>query len=538
MDTSPLAAFCFSGNQNSCMTSISGYNEIDKSNFMVSGKKYSDKNNKFGMINLKQSSKSGNNSICFDTGSFKMSPTTSLVAELSGNFYIDKSPVPPTPRRSLLFKFSCDHQSTPALNFLKDPITPKFDSLTMGNINIATPCSSPIETMDYSPLPQKHTITAFSTEYCEAFDDQNLCSYVNPEIRDYCDIKNSKAPLNDISSSNELNNNILNSLFMVNEKSKINPSILDTNYDKENADNDQIKNDNESCDIALNDLFSNSPNPVRFSTGNVDSEFLQPFKKPLFSRYSIALEASPLSFMDNDDMDHRLVKWRRTQSLYKNSCDFLSTKYKGQENSDLCLQLSPFEFNSNDCQILPCFSIKDDRLKRIDSDIIVRLLDGHYHDQCDEYMIVDCRFEYEYNGGHIMGAININTKDALDALLLDNPKTKRCLIIFHCEYSSHRAPRLALYLRNRDRQLNMKRYPLLYYPEIYILHGGYRSFYEKYKERCEPQNYVEMDDSLHKTACAREMCNFRRNTKFLRTLTYTYGQTDAICTNTLQKDME
>lgn len=75
------------------------------------------------------------------------------------------------------------------------------------------------------------------------------------------------------------------------------------------------------------------------------------------------------------------------------------------------------------------------------------MLDGHYHDQCDEYIIVDCRFEYEYNGGHIIGAVNINTKDALDALLLDNPKTKRCLIVFHCEYSSHRAPRLYVFLK-------------------------------------------------------------------------------------------
>lgn len=93
----------------------------------------------------------------------------------------------------------------------------------------------------------------------------------------------------------------------------------------------------------------------------------------------------------------------------------------------------------------------------------------------------------------------------------------------------------ALYLRNKDRQLNMQRYPLLYYPEIYILHGGYRSFYEKYKERCEPQNYVEMSDSLHKSACAREMNNFRKNTKFLRTQTYTYGQADATYTDAIQK---
>jgi len=25
------------------------------------------------------------------------------------------------------------------------------------------------------------------------------------------------------------------------------------------------------------------------------------------------------------------------------------------------------------------------------------------------YLIIDCRFEYEYNGGHIFGAINLNS---------------------------------------------------------------------------------------------------------------------------------
>jgi len=29
-------------------------------------------------------------------------------------------------------------------------------------------------------------------------------------------------------------------------------------------------------------------------------------------------------------------------------------------------------------------------------------------------IIVDCRYDYEYNGGHIKGAININTKDGIE----------------------------------------------------------------------------------------------------------------------------
>jgi len=39
----------------------------------------------------------------------------------------------------------------------------------------------------------------------------------------------------------------------------------------------------------------------------------------------------------------------------------------------------------------------------------------------------------------------------------------------------------ALHLRNQDRVMNLMQYPHLYYPEIYILNGGYREFFGIYK---------------------------------------------------------
>jgi M-phase inducer tyrosine phosphatase len=81
----------------------------------------------------------------------------------------------------------------------------------------------------------------------------------------------------------------------------------------------------------------------------------------------------------------------------------------------------------------------------------------------------------------------------------------------------------ALHLRNRDRHLNMHQYPKLHYPEIYILQGGYSGFFAHHKGRCEPQNYVAMQDERHKDACAREMRNFGKNPKLIRTQSYTYG---------------
>lgn len=39
----------------------------------------------------------------------------------------------------------------------------------------------------------------------------------------------------------------------------------------------------------------------------------------------------------------------------------------------------------------------------------------------------------------------------------------------------------ALYLREKDRTLNALAYPKLFYPEIYVLEGGYSSFFQEYK---------------------------------------------------------
>ena len=89
---------------------------------------------------------------------------------------------------------------------------------------------------------------------------------------------------------------------------------------------------------------------------------------------------------------------------------------------------------------LPHFNAADESLPRITKDTMVEVLDGKYGQCYDRSLIVDCRFEYEYEGGHIEGAINVNDKDRLANQLFDSPTTDKTLLIFHCEYSAHRAP--------------------------------------------------------------------------------------------------
>lgn len=84
------------------------------------------------------------------------------------------------------------------------------------------------------------------------------------------------------------------------------------------------------------------------------------------------------------------------------------------------------------------------------------------------------------------GALNLHQEDQIEDYFLQNPilsecPEKRVLLVFHCEFSSERGPRMCRYVRKRDRDLNEKEYPNLHYPELYILKGGYKDFFPLHK---------------------------------------------------------
>ncbi|RAL66259.1 hypothetical protein DID88_005930 [Monilinia fructigena] len=118
----------------------------------------------------------------------------------------------------------------------------------------------------------------------------------------------------------------------------------------------------------------------------------------------------------------------------------------------------------------------------IAKETLLEILDGKYDDEYDQRMIVDCRFEYEYEGGHIDGAVNYNDKELLTSQLFETNMPGKTLLIFHCEYSAHRAPIMARHVRQQDRTTNVEHYPKLSYPEVYILDGGYSAFFTEHQK--------------------------------------------------------
>ncbi|XP_073818621.1 string isoform X2 [Musca autumnalis] len=154
--------------------------------------------------------------------------------------------------------------------------------------------------------------------------------------------------------------------------------------------------------------------------------------------------------------------------------------------------------------VLPLIPGRHRDLKSISSETVARLLRGEFDDKVANYRIIDCRYPYEYEGGHIRGAKNLYTQEQIIEEFLSQQMTelqqarneasgnKRNIIIFHCEFSSERGPKLSRFLRNYDRARNTNAYPALDYPEVYLLHNGYKEFFENHIELCEPHAYRPM----------------------------------------------
>uniref|UniRef100_A0A2K6S5N8 M-phase inducer phosphatase n=1 Tax=Saimiri boliviensis boliviensis TaxID=39432 RepID=A0A2K6S5N8_SAIBB len=158
---------------------------------------------------------------------------------------------------------------------------------------------------------------------------------------------------------------------------------------------------------------------------------------------------------------------------------------------------------------LPTVSGKHQDLKYVNPETVAALLLGKFQGLIEKFYVIDCRYPYEYLGGHIQGALNLYSQEELFNFFLKKPivpldTQKRIIIVFHCEFSSERGPRMCRSLREEDRSLNQ--YPALYYPELYILKeytvkSG--ACGEPTLELCEPQSYCPMHHQDHKAELLR-----------------------------------
>jgi M-phase inducer tyrosine phosphatase len=280
-----------------------------------------------------------------------------------------------------------------------------------------------------------------------------------------------------------------------------------------------------STSTSLEDMFGDSPPQERSISRNSSSNNLAPPRlRPSVHHARSSGSPAPNSIRKPS---HPLMRprkqCRRSLSMFEHPADVISQR-EAKVPTNAPLQ-STSDIDSPPSLQLPHFvpEEKADNLPRIDKSTFVELLDGKFNDRFDHIMVVDCRFEYEYEGGHINGALNYNDKNQLAGDLFGSVKPRTALVL-HCEYSAHRAPIMAKFIRHHDRAVNVDTYPNLSYPDMYILDGGYSSFFAEHRSLCYPQNYVEMNAKEHEFACERGLGKVKQRSKLNRAQTFAFGQ--------------
>ncbi|KAL8744492.1 MAG: hypothetical protein Q9190_003271 [Brigantiaea leucoxantha] len=449
------------------------------------------------------------------------SPTASLAADLSQNFHIDQSPQLPTPRRAL---FASNLFGT--LNGREGTTTPPLPSSSPGPGN---------DSMDISPLPHKApfvvtTQLELQTPSSETTTSEDVTMTFTNDLQNPPSETTRPAP------------------YERRRSSLLRPSLLRTKgHTTTSVSYKTAKVENQLPPFA----FGNGqpvPSPSLGSVNECLAASPPQEKRPQSANSPVAPTMGPPKFKQlysnmgchprgtgsptvghvrkpSGNAQRPRKQFRRSLSMFEHPGDLMK-----EEKAEFC------PTNSLDCIMdtndnsqtelhLPHFVPDEENLPRITKETMIDVLDGKYGERYDRSLIIDCRFEYEYEGGHIDGAVNVNSKEELASKLFESALAPRTLLVFHCEYSAHRAPLMAKFLRHKDRAVNAHRYPLLTYPELYILDGGYSSFYTQHISRCCPQSYVEMAAKEHATACERGLGRIKQQrAKLSRAQTFAFGQ--------------
>ncbi|KAL8784604.1 MAG: hypothetical protein Q9213_003859 [Squamulea squamosa] len=450
------------------------------------------------------------------------SPTASLAADLSQNFHIDQSPQLPTPRRAL---FSSNLFGTlTGRECLTTPPPPSSspgpgnDSMEISPLPHKAPYQVTTEIVRQSPTPETTPsldITMSCTESMQqppteapsrpAYMERRRSSLLRPALARMKGHSTTSISLKTAKVENPT------PAFKFGNGPPMQPQNLGSLEECFVGSPPQEKRP-QSANSPLATLMG--PPKMRQPFSNLHTH----------TRTNVSPILGQVRKPSNNSQRPR-KQFRRSLSMFEHPDDVMKEQ---QSEFSPAGELDSIMDTDDNPQLqlqLPHFLADEESLPRITKDTMIDVLNGKHKGPYDQSIIVDCRFEYEYTGGHIEGAINVNSKEELANKLFKPATSSRTLLIFHCEYSAHRAPLMAKFLRHKDRAINSHRYPLLTYPEVYILDGGYSAFFQEHRFRCSPQNYVEMGAKEHASACERGLGRIKQHRgKLCRAQTFAFGQ--------------
>lgn len=125
--------------------------------------------------------------------------------------------------------------------------------------------------------------------------------------------------------------------------------------------------------------------------------------------------------------------------------------------------------------------------QRIDHETFKKIFDGY--NGSDKFVIVDCRTEREFNGGHIKGAVNYHPDYANYPELYGKTYSPDTLYIFHCEFSQYRGPKGIRLIKRLHKESANHEKPI----NAFVLDGGYSAFWPDNRSYCDGGYRSEMD---------------------------------------------
>jgi rhodanese-related sulfurtransferase len=134
---------------------------------------------------------------------------------------------------------------------------------------------------------------------------------------------------------------------------------------------------------------------------------------------------------------------------------------------------------SSDSRNLPCKPDFTQEFDRITAETFCQVYTNH--PAFSKVLVVDCRTEREYNGGHIKGAIRCHPFTDSIPDLYTKEYQPDVLYIFHCEFSAFRAPTAIRQFIKSHADANRDRKTL----HCYVLDGGFSEFWDPHKEFCD-----------------------------------------------------
>jgi hypothetical protein len=129
----------------------------------------------------------------------------------------------------------------------------------------------------------------------------------------------------------------------------------------------------------------------------------------------------------------------------------------------------------------------------ITHDTLASVMRGDHKQNIDNVLVIDCRYPFEYEGGHIKGALNVTSQSQMESILFNPVRTnsERTAVVVHCEFSQARGPRGWMYIRENDRKMKgMASFGEFFYPELYVLQSGYREFHKSFPSLCERSSHA------------------------------------------------